>query len=285
MGAFHAGWRGTVKRIVEKGVGEMHRRFGSRPGDLKAAIGPGIHTCCYEVGAEVREKFESQFSYAAKLFREVEERDPVRDKYPMLFLTARPPWIHNAFLPKKLFLDLVKANRQQLLAAGVSAKSIEASLSLHQLPSRLIVFLSRREGQDRADDGCGGDPGILKSESKSRKAELQASSYFCILTSDFCIFYAVGGAVAGVEAAAASATPSFTRSFNSLLGLKKRNFLGGHFDLLAGLGIAPHPRIALAGSEAAKATYLNLIPRAQGPHHAIKDCFHDHFTVFAREFR
>jgi len=125
VGVFHAGWRGTVKRIIEKGVGEMHRRFGSRPRDLKAAIGPGIHGCCYEVGAEVREKFESQFSYAAKLFHEVEERDPVREKYPMLFLTARPPG--HSVLPKKTFLDLVEANRQQLLAAGVPGKSMEAS--------------------------------------------------------------------------------------------------------------------------------------------------------------
>jgi YfiH family protein len=125
VGVFHAGWRGTVKRIVEKGVGEMHRHFGSRPHDLKAAIGPGIHACCYEVGAEVREKFQSQFSYAAKLFREVEERDPVREKYPMLFLTARAPG--HSILPKNIFLDLVEANRQQLLAAGVLAKSIEAS--------------------------------------------------------------------------------------------------------------------------------------------------------------
>jgi YfiH family protein len=125
VGVFHAGWRGTVKRIVEKGVGEMRRRFGSRPQDLKAAIGPGIHGCCYEVGAEVREKFESQFAYAAKLFREVEERDPVREKYPMLFLTARAPG--HSVLPKKIFLDLVEANRQQLLASGLAAKSIEAS--------------------------------------------------------------------------------------------------------------------------------------------------------------
>jgi len=125
VGVFHAGWRGTIQRIVEKGVGEMHRHFGSRPGDLKAAIGPGIHGCCYEVGAEVREKFQSQFSYAAKLFREVEERDPVREKYPMLFLTARAPG--HSVLPKNIFLDLVEANRQQLLAAGVPAKSIEAS--------------------------------------------------------------------------------------------------------------------------------------------------------------
>jgi polyphenol oxidase len=125
VGVFHAGWRGTVKRIAEKGVGEMVRWFGSRPGDLKAAIGPGIQSCCYEVGEEVREKFESQFAYAAKLFREVEESDPVREKYPMLFLTARAPG--HSLLPKKIFLDLVEANRQQLLAAGVPAKSIEAS--------------------------------------------------------------------------------------------------------------------------------------------------------------
>src|SRR5271157_4127519 len=91
VGVFHAGWRGTVKRIGEKGVGEMFRRFGSRPRDLKAAIGPGIQGCCYEVGEEVRTKFESQFAYAASLFREIKESDPVREKYPLLFLTARAP--------------------------------------------------------------------------------------------------------------------------------------------------------------------------------------------------
>lgn len=123
-GVFHAGWRGTVKRIVEKGVGEMRRWFGSRPRDLKAAIGPGIHGCCYTVGEEVREKFESQFGYAAKLFREVKESDPVREKYPLLFLSARPPG--HSELPKKIFLDLVEANRRQLMAAGLAAKNIEA---------------------------------------------------------------------------------------------------------------------------------------------------------------
>jgi len=125
VGVFHAGWRGTVKRIVEKGVGEMQRRFSCTPRDLKAAIGPGIRGCCYEVGEEVREKFESQFSYAATLFREVKESDPVREKYPLLFLSARAPG--HSSLPRKIFLDLVEANRQQLLAAGVPGKSIEAS--------------------------------------------------------------------------------------------------------------------------------------------------------------
>jgi polyphenol oxidase len=125
VGVFHAGWRGTVQRIVEKGVGEMIHHFGSRPRDIKAAIGPGIQGCCYEVGEEVRSQFESQFAYAAKLFREVKESDPVREKYPLLFLSARPPG-HSPQL-KKIYLDLVEANRQQLMAAGVAKKNVETS--------------------------------------------------------------------------------------------------------------------------------------------------------------
>jgi YfiH family protein len=125
VGVFHAGWRGTVKRIVEKGVGEMQGWFGTRPADIRAAIGPGVHGCCYAVGPEVRTQFESQFEYASKLFREVEESDPVREKYPLLFLTARAPG--HSELPKKIFLDLVEGNRRQLIAAGVAAKNISAS--------------------------------------------------------------------------------------------------------------------------------------------------------------
>jgi len=143
VGVFHAGWRGTVQRIVEKGVGEMRRWFGSRPRDLKAAIGPGIHGCCYEVGVEVREKFESQFAYAARLFREVEQSDPARERYPMLFLTARPPG-HNGWA-KTIFLDLVEANRQQLLGVGVPANSIEASpLCTYCRPDLLFSYRAEK---------------------------------------------------------------------------------------------------------------------------------------------
>ena len=125
VGVFHAGWRGTVKRIVQKGVGEMRRCFGTLPRNIKAAIGPGIHACCYDVGPEVRQQFESQFAYAENLFRETEESDPVREKYPLLFLTARAPG--HSELPTKIFLDLVEANRRQLMDAGVSPKNISAS--------------------------------------------------------------------------------------------------------------------------------------------------------------
>ena len=122
VGVFHAGWRGTVKRIVEKGVGEMQRWFGTRPQDLKAAIGPAIRGCCYEVGPEVRDAFESQFDYAESLFRETKDTDEIHEKYPLLFLTARAPG--HSELPKKIFLDIGEANRRQLLAAGIPARNI-----------------------------------------------------------------------------------------------------------------------------------------------------------------
>lgn len=143
VGVFHAGWRGTMKRIVEKGIGEMVRCFGSRPRDMKAAIGPGIQSCCYEVGEEVRTKFESQFAYAAGLFHEVKDSDPVREKYPLLFLTARAPG--HSELPKKIFLDLVKANRQQLIAAGVPKRNIESSTFCTNChPELLFSYRSER---------------------------------------------------------------------------------------------------------------------------------------------
>jgi YfiH family protein len=124
-GVFHAGWRGTLKRIVEKGVGEMRKHFGSDPRNLMAAIGPGVQGCCYEVGEEVRARFEAQFAYANRLFREVKESDPVREKYPLLFLTARAPG--HGELPMKIYLDLVEANRRQLLDAGVPPRNIEVA--------------------------------------------------------------------------------------------------------------------------------------------------------------
>ncbi len=124
VGAFHAGWRSTLARIVEKGVGAMRLHFGSQPEDLRAAIGPGIASCCYAVGEEVRDRFHAQFAYAGDLFREVTESDPVRERYPLLFMTARAPGHSEA--GRIIYLDLREANRRQLVAAGVSPASITA---------------------------------------------------------------------------------------------------------------------------------------------------------------
>jgi YfiH family protein len=145
VGAFHAGWRGTLARIVEKGVGEMRRRFRSDPAQLQAAIGPGIHACCYEVGSELRDKFEAQFPYAKELFQEVFASDPVRERYPLLFMTARAPGHSN--LGPKLHLDLVEANRRQLLDAGLPAENIWAS-ELCTACRTDLLFSYRAEGRN-----------------------------------------------------------------------------------------------------------------------------------------
>jgi YfiH family protein len=146
VAAFHAGWRGTAKRIVELGVGRMRIEFGSRPEDLIAAIGPGVGQCCYAIGEEVLSEFESQFSYARELFREVYDSDPVRKKYPMLFLTQRAPG-HSPIGPA-LHLDLIEANRRQLLDAGLKASAI--SLTGGCTGCHTDLFFSHRASQGHA---------------------------------------------------------------------------------------------------------------------------------------
>ena len=125
IAGFHAGWRGTLKRIVENGVGRMRLEFGSRPEDLIAAIGPGIGQCCYSVGDEVRGEFDSQFVYSDELFCEVYDSDPVKEKYPLLFMTARAPGHSN--IGPSLHLDLMEANRRQLLDAGLKTEAIHVT--------------------------------------------------------------------------------------------------------------------------------------------------------------
>jgi polyphenol oxidase len=125
VGAFHAGWRGTAKRIVEKGVGMMRMTYGTDPSDIHAAIGPCIQQCCYAVGPEVVDEFHSQFFYAALLFKDIFDDDPLKTKYPLLFMTARAPG--HGPVGKQPHLDLTEANQRQLLDAGVLAANIWTS--------------------------------------------------------------------------------------------------------------------------------------------------------------
>ncbi len=138
--ALHAGWRGTLRRIAERAVGQMRLEFGTEPEDLSAAIGPAIGACCYGVGEEVEHEFRSQFAYAGELFREVYDADPIRKKYPMLFLTQRAPG--HSDLGPALHFDLQEANRRQLLDAGVAPKRI--SVVPHCTSCRTDLFFSYR---------------------------------------------------------------------------------------------------------------------------------------------
>lgn len=111
VAAVHAGWRGTAARIAGGAVAAMSRRFGTRTEDLHAAIGPGIGPCCYEVGAEVAERFGGR---------------------------------------GRGCIDLSAANRRQLEQAGVTPERIYASnLCTMCRPEEFDSFRRDREAAGR----------------------------------------------------------------------------------------------------------------------------------------
>jgi YfiH family protein len=93
VGIAHAGWRGTLAGISVELVDVMCEAFGSRPGDLVAAIGPAIGVCCYDVGEEVQRAFVERHADARRWLRSGDDG--------------------------KTRLDLWEANRALLEAAGV----------------------------------------------------------------------------------------------------------------------------------------------------------------------
>ncbi len=86
VAAIHAGWRGTATGVVGASLERMRDEFGTDPGNVYAAIGPGIGRCCYEVGVDVARQFGRE--EAGKL-------------------------------------DLAGENRNQLVAAGLQPERIE----------------------------------------------------------------------------------------------------------------------------------------------------------------
>ena len=95
IGIAHAGWQGTYKQVARETVEKMMACYDSRPADILAAIGPSICQHCYEVGQEPLDAFKQSFGdeHAQRYFQ---ERDG------------------------SLYLDLWQANRDVLLAAGVT---------------------------------------------------------------------------------------------------------------------------------------------------------------------
>ncbi len=143
IAAIHAGWRGTLKRIVEKSVGRMRMVFGARPESIIAALGPGIGRCCYEVGPEVVKEFGSQFETARDWFDgPYDSLVSGEDPNPLPWLTMTPPG-HQPPEPRVL-LDLQAANRAILEAAGLQPKNI-ISTELCTSCRTDLLFSYRRE--------------------------------------------------------------------------------------------------------------------------------------------
>ncbi len=99
VAAIHAGWRGTVQRIVVKTLQAMAGTYGTRAHDVRAVVGPGISLANFEVGQEVYDRFaEARFDMG-----------------------------RIAQLYDKWHLDLPLCNQLQLQAVGVRSENILAS--------------------------------------------------------------------------------------------------------------------------------------------------------------
>ena len=117
VGAFHAGWRGALAQIVERGIARMREEYGSRPEQMVAAVGPSIGPCCYSVGEEVRSSFEGQFGYGAELFQAIATADAASGAGPGGRAEASGSGGH-------VSLNLWEANRRQLIDAGIPIHSV-----------------------------------------------------------------------------------------------------------------------------------------------------------------
>ena len=127
VAAVHAGWRGTLCRIVEKTLGRMKMEFGTRPEDVIAALGPGIGQCCYEVGPEVAREFQAQFPNARDWFEGPFDALASGENDPnwLPWLTMMPPGHRPP--PPRVRLDLIAANRAILSGAGIAPGNIFSS--------------------------------------------------------------------------------------------------------------------------------------------------------------
>ena len=122
----HSGWRGTVGKIGKKTVELMHDNFGSDPADILAAVGPSVCQDCYEVSADVIDRFKEVFDRSAwdELFYEKPD-----GKYQ---------------------LDLWKANEKIFLEAGIRKDHIAVTNVCTHCNSE-ILYSHRAMGDKRGN--------------------------------------------------------------------------------------------------------------------------------------
>jgi YfiH family protein len=100
VGVVHAGWKGTLRFIAQSTVKTIQEHFGSAPEDIVVGIGPSIGPCCYQVGQEVVSQVEEVFESTQHI-------------------------VSNRSADGKGYLDLWKANLEQLLDIGIPEENIK----------------------------------------------------------------------------------------------------------------------------------------------------------------
>jgi YfiH family protein len=140
VAAAHAGWRGMAARAPAAAVQSLEQEFGTSPADVIAAIGPSIGSCCYEVGADVRDAFMAAGFTAEALSRWFLPAPAATRRNPSMKGLADSP------RAGRWFFDGWACVREQLAAAGVPDDQIFAAALC--TASHAEVFCSyRRDGQ------------------------------------------------------------------------------------------------------------------------------------------
>ncbi len=95
--AVHAGWRGTVAKVVAKSVDAMCEQ-GAKAEHIVASLGPCIGSCCFEVNQEVGQQLSA--CCGENITQDIDD---------------------------KVFADLTRANVLQLQQAGLLVEHIECA--------------------------------------------------------------------------------------------------------------------------------------------------------------
>lgn len=128
VGLAHAGWKGTVLQIANATVEAMSKAYGTKPDDLLAAIGPSIHSCCYEVDDYV-------LSRVKQVMDELVIDNAADGSFPPIYEEAGNG---------KYNLSLQQMNRQIMIKAGILPSHIEMS-SLCTSCRTDLLFSHRKE--------------------------------------------------------------------------------------------------------------------------------------------
>ena len=127
VAAVHAGWRGTLARILRKVIFRMGQEYSTDAKDLKAVIGPGICGECFQVGEEVAASFKDA-------------------GFPMDAIYSWNGARVEGEMKTGHHIDLPEANRRILIEEGVEpAKIIVPGICTYET---LGLYSARREGRE-----------------------------------------------------------------------------------------------------------------------------------------
>jgi YfiH family protein len=141
VGLAHAGWQGTARGIAARTVEAMVAELGSDPADLRAAIGPAIGACCYEVSDEVAAAVLAATAPGG------EGRAPAPPRPEAGSEEGAAPIVRDGRRGRP-HVDLVAANRAQLWMAGLRPENVEVSADCTSC--RVDRYFSHRAERGRA---------------------------------------------------------------------------------------------------------------------------------------